>query len=350
MNKSICTALLVCALSVAANAQQCNCPENFDYVVQKLEMNYARFPDKVPASEKKAYARLKAKTERKARKAATTDSCAEVITGWLNTFHDGHVYLSPQDKAAPKPLTPAVVKQPNLARLDEQTALLVLPSFSIRHIKAIDSLVAAFKDSPTPQLIIDIRGNGGGGDRPYFGLLPLMYTRPYEVHGVEFLASEDNIANFEALLQEEIPANTRKVVEELVATLKARPGQFVPFGEEKSVATYESVSKTPVRIAVIQDQKCASAAEQFLLYALQSDKVTTFGTSNTKGALDYANVTELPLPSMPYLVGIPSSRSTRLPETSVDKAGIAPEVKLPKHLEDPVSYIKGYLKAEAQLP
>ena len=348
MKRSIFTALIFCGFGLSAQAQTCDCPENYAYVVQKLEANYAGFQDKVTPAHQAAYQKLKARTRRKARKAKTVEACATLIKDWLTTFRDGHVYLSPQGRTSSKPAAQLTAKRPSIKRLDENTTLLVLPSFSIKYTQAIDSLVSVYTSSPTPLLIIDIRGNGGGGDRPYFKLLPLLYTKPYEVHGVEFLATEDNRANFEQLLKQEIPSDTRKVVEELVAKMKANQGQFVLFGEEKSIKTYEPVPYAPEQIAVIQDSKCASAAEQFLLYALQSDKVTTFGASNSKGALDYANVNELPLPGMPYLVGVPTSRSTRLPETSVDSAGIAPQVKLAADVEDVTAFVQEQLSVIQQ--
>ncbi|MDX5421241.1 MAG: hypothetical protein LPK14_03230 [Hymenobacteraceae bacterium] len=343
MRRVILTALVFCGFGLGAQAQTCDCPESYAYVVQKLETNYAGFQDKVTLENQAAYQRLKARTKRKARRAKTTEACAALIKDWLTFFRDGHVYLSAQGAPSATPAVPLDTKKPSIQRLDAHSTLLVLPSFRLKYTQAIDSLVSVYAADPTPQLIIDIRGNGGGGDRPYFKLLPLLYTRPFEVHGVEFLATKDNSASFEQLLKQELPADTRKVVEDLVAKMKANQGQFVLYGQEKSSRTYEPVPYAPNRVAVIQDSSCASAAEQFLLYALQSDKTTTYGASNSKGALDYANLNELPLPGIPYVLNVPTSRSTRLPEVSVDKAGIAPQVKLPADAKDVVRYVQEQL-------
>ncbi|HYH13664.1 MAG TPA: S41 family peptidase [Flavisolibacter sp.] len=305
-------------------------------------MNYSGFNDKVTAETKKAYERLKRKTRRQASKEVSSEKCATLLAEWLKTFRDGHLYLSSNNKAAISQ-GPETSDYPSMTRLDDQTTLLLLPSFEVKYIKPIDSLVAIFNSNATRYLIIDIRGNGGGSDRSYSKLLPLLYTKPFEVHGVEFLASADNTASFEALLKEDLPADTKKKITELVDGLKAHPGQFVLLGKEKHIVSFEHQLDSPKRIAIIQDQHCASAAEQFLLYAQQSDKVTTFGVSNSKGVLDYANVNELLLPCLPYSLGIPSSRSKRLPQFSVDKSGIAPQVRLPRDERDVISVIKRYL-------
>ena len=52
-----------------------------------------------------------------------------------------------------------------------------------------------------PNMIIDIRNNGGGQDDEYQSLLKLMYTNSYETKGVEWYASSGNIKLFENAIQ-----------------------------------------------------------------------------------------------------------------------------------------------------
>ncbi len=47
-----------------------------------------------------------------------------------------------------------------------------------------------------PNLIIDIRNNGGGQDY-FLALEDLLYSHPYESKGVEWYATEDNIKMYE---------------------------------------------------------------------------------------------------------------------------------------------------------
>jgi hypothetical protein len=68
--------------------------------------------------------------------------------------------------------------------------------------------------------------------------------------------------------------------------------------------------------------------EEFLLEARQSAKVSLFGT-RTNGCLDYSNVRLVPLPSGERLLGVPMTRSRRLPDHGIDGTGIAPDRPLP---------------------
>lgn len=48
-----------------------------------------------------------------------------------------------------------------------------------------------------PNLIIDIRNNGGGQDQYYKELKKIIYSEPYISKGVEWYASKGNIKSFE---------------------------------------------------------------------------------------------------------------------------------------------------------
>ena len=82
------------------------------------------------------------------------------------------------------------------------------------------------------------------------------------------------------------------------------------------------------RVAVLVDKRCGSTCEEFLLVARQSLKVKLFGQSSA-GSLDYSNLRPFTLPSGKRLLMYATSRSLRLPQFSVDAAGIPPDQVLP---------------------
>ncbi|MEL7147038.1 MAG: S41 family peptidase, partial [Bacteroidota bacterium] len=79
--------------------------------------------------------------------------------------------------------------------LDDSTAYLRLPSFTGYIGAQIDSLyqVADEQIRQTPNLIIDVRNNGGGSDSNASPLLPYIYTKPIKGDRVELWVTEDNI-------------------------------------------------------------------------------------------------------------------------------------------------------------
>jgi C-terminal processing protease CtpA/Prc len=84
----------------------------------------------------------------------------------------------------------------------------------------------------------------------------------------------------------------------------------------------------PRKIGVLINGGCASSAEEFLLHARESKKVTLFGQA-TSGTLDYSNVRQVErCPSPCFSFYYPLTRSNRLPNYSIDKEKIKPTVYL----------------------
>lgn len=241
--------------------------------------------------------------------------------------------------------------------LDDSTYYLRIPSFYnntgnefvLNHWNEINS---------RPNLIIDIRNNGGGQDNFYEELEKLIYTKPYESKGVEWYASPGNIKSFEdALKNGEIRNGEegRKWIEALVGAMKKNIGGFVPHPyslNDNQIEKKDTVYPMPRKVGIIINEGNGSSAEQFLLAARQSDKVILFGNCNTAGVLDYSNVTPNPLPSNKYQLWCPMTRSKRLPKDPIDNIGIAPDVMIPfpateqlyDKLDDWVYFVKNYLE------
>jgi len=208
-----------------------------------------------------------------------------------------------------------------------------------------------------PNLIIDIRNNGGGLDQYYQILLKLIYTKPYESKGVEWYASEGNIKSFEDAINnghilggEEGLRWTKVLVEEM----KKNKGGFAvhPMMGSDNIIKLDTILRYPKRVGVIINEGNASSAEQFLLAAKESDKVILFGNQNTAGVLDYSNMESTLLPSSKYELLYPMTRSRRLPDHPIDNIGIAPNVIIPfpateqlyDRLDCWVYFVKDYLE------
>ena len=209
-----------------------------------------------------------------------------------------------------------------------------------------------------PNLIIDIRDNGGGQDNYYEELAKIIYTKPYESKGVEWYASKGNIKLFEDAMKKGEIRNEEegmKWTQTLVEAMKKNAGGFVthPYSANNdTIVEQDTIYSMPRNIGIIINEENGSSAEEFLLDAQKSEKVILFGNRNTAGVLDYSNVTPTPLPSNKYQLWCPMTRSKRLPENPIDNIGIAPDVIIPfpateqlyDKLDNWVYFVKSYLE------
>jgi len=211
-----------------------------------------------------------------------------------------------------------------------------------------------------PNLVIDIRGNGGGQDDEWQMLFSLLYTSPFISKGVDWYACEDNIKTYE----DDLKAGTLRGGEEgkkwtvaLLNEMKKNPGGFVvhPMMGHDDTVKLDTVYKNPRQVGIIINEGNGSSAEQFLLAAKTSKKVRLFGDQNTRGVLDYSNSIPIDLPSGKYYMRYPMTRSRRLPQNPIDNIGIAPDVIVPyppnyqlfDKLDIWVEFVKDWLEAGA---
>lgn len=234
--------------------------------------------------------------------------------------------------------------------LSEKTLWLRIPDFEDSRAQPLIDALAANKAAlaATPNLIIDLRENGGGSDHVYAPLTPLLYTRPVYTIGVEMRASEDNIA-LRKVIADELRTDAPDVATYLDAQnarMAENLGAFVLGGEKVfSVERLDTVLPFPKRVAVLIDG-AGSTGEQFLLEARQSRKVTLFGKENSAGVLDFANTVGMPTPSGRFRVYWATSRSMRVPGDPVDPDGIAPDIRIPADETDPVAYAQRWLERQ----
>ena len=83
-------------------------------------------------------------------------------------------------------------KGPFVEEINENTVYLHIPFFYPSEKAKIDSVLQKNETliKSSPNLIIDIRNNGGGADRSYEELLPYLYTHPIRVVSLEWLSTD----------------------------------------------------------------------------------------------------------------------------------------------------------------
>ena len=231
-------------------------------------------------------------------------------------------------------------------QLDSNTNYLRIRSFDVRNYPLIDSIVKQYNTQLTtkPYLVVDIRGNGGGGDISYRPLRSLLYTQPIVLVGPDMLATPENLDNFTAMVKDAgFPPNEEKEYMDLVARLRAANRKWVSLVDD-SRDTFPQVLPNPAKVAVVIDEHCGSTAEQFLLEAQQSKKVTLYG-QHTEGVLDYANVSGKLYPGLHMQLNYPTTRSRRINiGQGIDNVGVQPNVIInlqsPNWLQQVLQHLK----------
>ena len=334
--------LMFLLLSYFVNGQNCNCEQEFNFLVNKIENDYAGFQDKVNNKNIESYKLFTENIRIQSRKTNSFLRCTIILEQWLKYFNDKHLSLE-IDKNI----------YFTYKRFDSTALLLRIPSFSWHNKEIIDSLVLKNKAqiTSTPILIIDLRGNSGGTDYSYLELLPLIYANPYVTKGVEWWASQGNIEFFETAVS---TGNIKKGKEDetkiFLDSLKKHLNTFVQI-EKSDTIRRDTIYQFPQLVGIIVDDYCASSCEQFVLSAKNSSKSIIFGT-RTLGVLDYSNVVPEKLLTQGLKIRYPMTRSTRLPEQPIDNIGIVPdiEINLPINLnikseiDDWIIFVNDYLK------
>lgn len=218
--------------------------------------------------------------------------------------------------------------------VDSNTLYIQVSTFDGSNAAAVDSIFKANEPllKRMPNLIIDIRGNGGGSDYAFRAITPWLYTNPVKHIGVEVRATHDNIDSWRHTVLDNptVPADTKEEVKALLVQMEQNIGKFVSTGAD-GITTMDRIEPYPKKVVVLMDEGCASSAEQFLLIARQSKKVTLMGT-HSAGILDYANVrTSAPSPCRDIGLYFATTRSRRIDMgQGIDNRGIRPDIVLTK--------------------
>lgn len=323
---------------------QYRCSSDFSFLVKNVKQNYAGFQDKTQNRK----AELQALTDSISsaiNQIHTPEQCTKLLKKWIHFFNDQHLGLiAKRFKKSNRNKSDTTNLALTFRFLSKQTAYIRIPSFKIKYKSKIDSLLDANWNRllHTRNFIIDIRGNSGGSDPSFLKLLPLLYTDPYKIEGVEILATKDNIQRFVSLLEkDELPENAKENIRDWINKMRGHLGSFVTV-VKSHIKRRDTIYCYPKHVVILIDGGVYSSAEGFLLRVRKSKKTVLLGQP-TGGAIDYANVNIMELPSGFRLVGIPTSRSLRLPENPIDPHGIPPDIKIPKNVENWISFARGYL-------
>ncbi|MCF0041578.1 S41 family peptidase [Dyadobacter fanqingshengii] len=236
-------------------------------------------------------------------------------------------------------------------KLDNDHVLLSIGSFNrddkIKEIiQKNDSLIRSTKN-----LIVDLRGNGGGNSGWTY-LLPYFYTQPIVQGNTYLRLSPDNIeSNLPGIktTYEKPPKDTRlmrsytpTVLDQYKKAYEEIPLSKDQFYSLPSLTLYsDSILKTPEKIALVFDDLGGSSTEYFFYISMQSKKIKRYG-ERTLGMMDYMGVSQqTKLPFEDYYLLIPDRKAAWTDTKPTNKTGFVPEHDLrhiPRHKW--IDYIK----------
>lgn len=215
----------------------------------------------------------------------------------------------------------------------DSTVVLRIPSFMEEHTRTIDSLYEAAKADleKYPYLLIDVRNNGGGNSSNFNGLIPYLYTNPIvNDETVEWYATKGIIQLYEQTFKEIMKDSTQVNPETIhafrtgIADLKkANPNTFVVQSEADTLRL--SPQKMPQKVGILYNRGCASACEDLLFLAQQSNKTVLLG-DHSGGFVGYGNVFTVYTPC--YGFGLSCSTTRYGTQWKYEVVGIAPEMAL----------------------
>lgn len=308
--------------------------EDFEYALNQLENSYSGFDIYVNDFNRMEYDSIVSSLRNDiiTKNRPGWDASNELYS-WFDDAHLGLVlpyvlatkYSSERRKYHDygiEPYEPALMAK----EVNPKTYLIRIPEFDNEVVTPewIDSIINIFDRGKYSNLIIDLRGNSGGDERLWHPLLSVIYEHNGTVKSVEFKKSDDNVAFLETIV-EDFP-EARMILDKIAdnPTLVNIPLKDT---DDLQVEVPPYSGNKPANVAFIIDGNVASAAEGFLLQAKAvSDNVIIYGRDNTSGTADCASVRDNSiLPNSGIYISIPTTRTCGLPQTGIDRTGIAPD-------------------------
>jgi hypothetical protein len=224
-------------------------------------------------------------------------------------------------------------------------AVISVPSHDFAHRTTLGTLLNAHRErlDSAAVLIIDLRGNEGGGSQTTAALHPYVVggdaLDPAADFGAPVLLSSPDQLSY---VKRAFGSDTTAFVRRIVSAMEAAPGQLVPMFDPAQPAPatpYPPPRFGPRRVLMLVDGGTVSAAEVIVQLALRSARTTVVGEP-TAGALDYqsTSVVRIHPEESRWFLGYPTiTAHARLPEGGMRGKGIAPEVALTwQGVTDPV--------------
>jgi len=321
--------------------------EDYDYLTSFVEQNYAPFDAIMQKGYKREYKKLKKQLRKQLSKGdASLERTATDYILWFYSQFDQHIQLVTEafekakwnliDKTLVKEDTTLLTKtghfeydpKPVSCKVDSLTWLIRVTSCDPDFYEGTVNALEQFLASDCVNLIIDIRGNGGGGDNVWKRYYDLLYDHPHKPEISWHRNTPKNLLYWKEMLklQPKSPWNLQ-----LIERCEASKKKFVKLNESDSGDNRQPTSRIK-RAAVLIDCFTASAAESLAKFVKkESDRAKVYGIWNTSGCDLTGNCRTEPLPNSRFGVFYATTVDSGFYEKdfSSEGLGIAPDVIIP---------------------
>ncbi len=313
---------------------------DLDTLIQMVETNYTGFPLIIQKGYGNDYLKMKGDLSQKLStgKIGIQQAVCEYCYWFFSQF-DGHVYVDCQlffdhyftkchiryaksFEYEPKPVS---------CMVDDKTWLIRVPSCMGQNptYQWLKDAAQAYLQSGCDHLIIDVRGNTGGGDAIWEPIFPLLYDhQPSSPEYTFFRNTPQNLSFYLRALNDD-PDN--EVAKWLVDNCKKSQEEMVKIEEEESVEDFP-ISPLPKKAAIVIDKSTASSAETLIRFAkmcCDTTRTKVYGKENTWGAQYSGNIVGMPLPNSQITVYYPTCISSFfLQGESNGSSGLSPDVRI----------------------
>ena len=339
--------LVICSISVRAQEEAL---ADLDSLIQMVETNYTGFPIIMEKGYGHEYQKMKTDLTRNlsAGQIDIQQAVCEYCYWFFSQF-DGHVYVDCQlffDRYFAKcHIRYAKLfeydPQPVSCKVNDNTWLIRVPSCTGQNpsYQWLKDAAQAYLQSGCDHLIIDVRGNTGGGDAIWEPVFPLLYDhQPSSTEYTFFRNTPKNLSFYQRILKDE-PDD--EVAKWLVDNCEKSQDEMVRIEDDENIEVFP-ISPLPKKAAIVIDKNTASSAETLIRFAklcCDTTRTKVYGKENTWGAQYSGNIIGTPLPNSQICVYYPTCISSFFLQGETNgSSGLTPDVHIdlpyPKKLTD----------------
>jgi len=348
MKQTIITALLAlvahCVFAAVPDSLKKDL-EDYDYLVNFVENNYAPFDAIMQKGFKRKYKSLKKQIRAQLCKGESDlEKAATDYVMWFYRQFDRHIAVETMafETAKANIINEAVLKmdssvltgtieydpKPVSCKVDSLTWLIRVPSCSPDYYEWTINALQQFDESSCENLIIDVRENGGGNDGVWNRYCDMLYDHPNKPFVCWFRNTPHNVKEWKDIVTNGQSNNERmkKFVEECESSKK----KYLKWVEEPGDTGRKPTTRIR-RAAILVDIGTASAAESIAEFVKEhSDRAKVYGIGNTMGCDLTGNCREGVTPNSKIYIYYATTVDSGFYEKDFSEGqGIVPDVIIP---------------------